>query len=67
MEIKTEFKDTKPSQVLSGFKITEFILQNLKKELIVAKFKQDLLIEIYFTEKVVLKVKTKSNDIQYKY
>jgi hypothetical protein len=37
-----EFKDTKPSQVLSGFKITEFILQNLKKEKIVTKFKQDL-------------------------
>ena len=37
-----EFKDTKPSQVLSGFKITEFILQNLKKEKIVKKFKQDL-------------------------
>ena len=37
-----EFKDTKPSQVLSGFKITEFILQNLKKEKIVTEFKQDL-------------------------
>ena len=37
-----EFKDTKLSQVLSGFKITEFILQNLKKEKIVKKFKQDL-------------------------
>jgi hypothetical protein len=37
-----EFKDTKLSQVLSGFKITEFILQNLKKEKIVNKFKQDL-------------------------
>ena len=37
-----KYKDTKPSQVLSGFKITEFILQNLKKEKIVNKFKQDL-------------------------
>ena len=37
-----EVKDTKLSQVLSGFKITEFILQNLKKEKIVKKFKQDL-------------------------
>ena len=37
-----EIKDTKLSQVLSGFKVTEFILQNLKKEKIVTKFKQDL-------------------------
>ena len=37
-----EVKDTKLSQVLSGFKVTEFILQNLKKEKIVTKFKQDL-------------------------
>jgi len=37
-----EFKDTKLSLALSGFKITEFILQNLKKEKIVKKFKQDL-------------------------
>ena len=35
-------KDTKLSQVLSGFKITEFILQNLKKEKITKKFEQDL-------------------------
>ena len=37
-----EVKDTKLSQVLSGFKVTEFILQNLKKEKITKKFKQDL-------------------------
>ena len=37
-----EYKDTKLSQVLSGLKITEFILQNLKKEKIVKKFEQDL-------------------------
>ena len=37
-----EVKDTKLSQVLSCFKVTEFILQNLKKEKIVTKFKQDL-------------------------
>jgi hypothetical protein len=37
-----KYKDTKPSQVLSGFKITEFILQNLKKEKITKKFEQDL-------------------------
>ena len=37
-----EIKDTKLSQVLSGFKVTEFILQNLKKEKITKKFEQDL-------------------------
>jgi len=37
-----EVKDTKLSQVLSGFKVTEFILQNLKKEKITKKFEQDL-------------------------
>jgi hypothetical protein len=72
-----EFKDTKPSQVLSGFKITEFILQNLKKEKIVKKFKQDLSNAKFedFTEKELsilgsitnsMKVNKgiKSNDIQ---
>ena len=37
-----EVKDTKLSQVLSGFKVAEFILQNLKKEKITKKFEQDL-------------------------
>ena len=37
-----KYKDTKLSQVLSGFKVTEFILQNLKKEKIVKKFEQNL-------------------------
>ena len=37
-----KYKDTKPSQVFSGFKVTEFILQNLKKEKITKKFTQDL-------------------------
>ena len=37
-----KYKESKPSQVLSGFKITEFILQNLKKEKITKKFEQDL-------------------------
>ena len=37
-----EIKDIKLSQVLSGFKVTEFILQNLKKEKITKKFEQDL-------------------------
>jgi len=37
-----EIKNTKLSQVLSGFKVTEFILQNLKKEKITKKFEQDL-------------------------
>ena len=41
MEID-KYKDTKLSQVLSGFKVTEFILQNLKKEKIVKKFEQNL-------------------------
>ena len=72
-----EFKDTKLSQVLSGFKITEFILQNLKKEKIVKKFKQDLSNAKFedFTEKELsilgsitnsMKVNKgiKSNDIQ---
>ena len=35
-------KDTKLPQVLSGFKVTEFILQNLKKEKITKRFEQDL-------------------------
>ena len=37
-----KYKESKPSQVLSGFKIAEFILQNLKKEKITKKFEQDL-------------------------
>ena len=37
-----KYKETKISQVLSGFKISEFILQNLKKERITKKFEQDL-------------------------
>ena len=37
-----KYKDTKLSQVLSSFKVTEFILQNLKKEKIVKKFEQNL-------------------------
>jgi len=37
-----KYKDTKTSQVLSGFKITEFILQNIKKEKITKKFEQNL-------------------------
>tara|TARA_B110000027_G_scaffold123402_1_gene139128 strand:- start:62 stop:1810 length:1749 start_codon:yes stop_codon:yes gene_type:complete len=37
-----KYKDTKLSQVLSGFKVTEFILQNLKKEKIVKRFEQNL-------------------------
>ena len=37
-----KYKDTNLSQVFSGFKVTEFILQNLKKEKITKKFKQDL-------------------------
>ena len=37
-----KYKESKPSQVLSGFKIVEFVLQNLKKEKITKKFEQDL-------------------------
>ena len=37
-----KYKESKPSQVLSGFKIAEFVLQNLKKEKITKKFEQDL-------------------------
>ena len=37
-----KFKDTKPSQVLSGYKITEFVLQKLKETKISKKYEQNL-------------------------
>ena len=37
-----KYKDDKPSVLLSGFKITEFILKNLKKEKITKKYEQNL-------------------------
>jgi len=37
-----KFKNTKPSQVLSGYKITEFVLQKLKETKISKKYEQDL-------------------------
>ena len=72
-----KYKDTKISQVLSGLKITEFILQNIKKEKITKKFEQNLSNAKFdnFTQKELstlgditnsmkMNKKVKSNDIQ---
>ena len=72
-----KFKDTKPSQVLSGYKITEFVLQKLKETKISKKYEQDLSNAKFdtftqdelsilgdLTKVMKINKKIKSNDIQ---